>query len=70
MVGKGTERGLEASDFVAWHWNKHYMEKLKLGDDTPRKDFAAFIKLSENKVSNAFVTGERLTEFFRVCDQL
>jgi hypothetical protein len=49
MVDKGTARGLEASDFVAWHWNKHYIEKLKLGDEVPRKDFAAFMKLSEKK---------------------
>jgi hypothetical protein len=67
---RARSRGLEASDYVAWHWNKHYAEKLKLGDEVPRKDFAAFMKLSEKKVSSAFVTGEKLTEFSRVCDRL
>jgi len=70
MVDKGVARGLEAADFVAWHWNKHYIDKLKAGDDTPRKDFADFMSMAENKVSSAFVTGDKLTEFFRVCDQL
>jgi hypothetical protein len=67
-VEKGAERGLEASDFVAWHWNKHYMDRFKRGDDRPRKDFAAFMKLAENKVSTSFVTDDRLKEFFRVAD--
>jgi len=70
MVDKGVARGLEAADFVAWHWNKHYIDKLKSGDEIPRKDFAAFMSMSDKKVSSAFVTGEKLTEFFRVCDQL
>jgi hypothetical protein len=69
MVDKGTARGLEASDFIAWHWNKNYIERMKLGD-VPRKDFAEFIKLSEDKVTGVFVTGEKLTEFFKVCDRL
>jgi hypothetical protein len=67
---RGRSRGVEASDFVAWHRNKHHIEKLTLGDEVPRKDFAAFMKLSEKKASSAFVTGEKLTEFFRVCDRL
>ena len=25
-VDKGMARGLEAADFVAWHWNKYYMD--------------------------------------------
>jgi hypothetical protein len=68
MIDKGKARGLEAADFVSWHWNKHFLDKLKLGDDVPRKDFSAFIECTENKVSHAFVTGEKLETFFRVCD--
>ncbi|MGB2644467.1 MAG: hypothetical protein WA853_15260 [Candidatus Acidiferrum sp.] len=70
MINKGEARGLEASDFVAWHWNKHYIERLKIGEEEPRKDFSVFMKLSEKKVSSAFITGEKLIEFFRVCDKL
>src|SRR6266852_2716273 len=41
-VNKGVARGTEASDFVAWHWNKYYMDKIRKGDaENPRKDFAA-----------------------------
>jgi hypothetical protein len=68
MIDKGKARGLEAADFVSWHWNKHFLDKLKLGDDVPRKDFSAFIQCTENKVSHAFVTGQKLETFFRVCD--
>jgi hypothetical protein len=65
-VAKGTARGLEASDFVAWHWNKHYMDRIRKGEMAPRKDFAAFMKIAEDKVSTAFVSGEKLKYFFSV----
>jgi hypothetical protein len=68
MVDKGVARGLEASDFVSWHWNKHYVDKIKHGNAVPRKDFAAFAKLTDRKTTSAFVTGDKLTEFFATCD--
>ncbi len=66
-VEKGQARGLEASDFVAWHWNKHAVERLDQGLE-PRKDFLAFCKLTEDcgKVESAFITGKKLTKFFEV----
>ncbi|MGH9716453.1 MAG: hypothetical protein ACRD4R_06975 [Candidatus Acidiferrales bacterium] len=69
-IDKGRARGLEASDFVAWHWNKHFLDRVKLGDKTLRKDFAAFIKSTENRVTHGLVSGEKLTEFFRTCEPL
>ena len=69
-VDKGKARGLESADFVAWHWNKQYMDKFRHGDDTQRKDLAAFMRLSHKKVASAFVTGKKLREFFSVCDQI
>ena len=41
-VNNEIARGLEAADFVAWHWNKHYRDKIRdsKGDES-RKDFAA-----------------------------
>jgi hypothetical protein len=68
-VAKGAARGTEAADFAAWHWNKHYIDRARLGEDTPRKDFAAFGNAAEEKVSSAFITGDKLKEFLRVCDQ-
>lgn len=68
MVDKGIARGLEASDFIAWHWNKHYIDKMKNGNSIPRKDFAAFTEVAERKMYSAFVTGEKLKDFFRTSD--
>jgi hypothetical protein len=64
-VDKTVARGTEASDFVAWHWNKHAVERLGKGLE-PRKDFVAFAKLTElkGKVQSAFVTGDKLDIFF------
>jgi hypothetical protein len=63
-VDKGMARGTEAADFVAWHWNKHAVERLDKGIE-PRKDFAAFARLTESqgKVQTAFVTGPKLDIF-------
>jgi len=65
-VEKGLARGLEASDFVGWHWNKHYMDRVRKGESLPRKDFAAFINLTEKqgKVQTAFITENKLDIFF------
>jgi hypothetical protein len=70
-VEKGIARGLEASDFVGWHWNKHYMDRLRKGEPLPRKDFAAFMKLTEKqgKVKTAFITGEKLEIFFNTLER-
>jgi hypothetical protein len=52
---KGTARGLEAADFVAWHWNKYYWDKVRSGrHDNPRKDFAALVAASKNKYIQYF----------------
>lgn len=64
-VDKGVERGTEASDFVAWHWNKWYMDKVRRGDaQNPRKDFAALSGFAENKFKYIFLTGDSLKFFF------
>jgi hypothetical protein len=64
-VEKGLERGTEASDFVAWHWNKWYMDKVRHGEaDNPRKDFAALAGFAENKFKYIFLTGDSLKFFF------
>ena len=64
-VGKGQARGLEAADFVAWHWNKHYMDRIRMGDeDNPRKDFAAFVDASADKIEYIFATRDKLKYLF------
>src|SRR5260370_1626883 len=64
-VEKGIARGTEASDFVAWHWNKYYMDKIRKGDaENPRKDFAALVAASEKKIRYIFLTGDYLLLFF------
>jgi hypothetical protein len=67
-VEKGVARGTEAADFAAWHWNKHYIDRARFGIDKPRKDFAVFGEAVRNKMSSAFITGNKLKEFFRVTD--
>src|SRR6266850_2972718 len=32
-LDKGMARGLEAADFVAWQWNKYYMDKIRTGKE-------------------------------------
>jgi hypothetical protein len=66
-VDKGAARGLEASDFFAWHWNKYYLEKLRIGQGRhPRKDFAAFVGIANGKVREAFIIGDKLKEFLAI----
>jgi len=64
-VDKGNARGTEASDFVAWHWNKYAVETFPAGRP-PRKDFIALAQLTEarGKVQSAFITGDKLRIFF------
>ena len=61
-------RGLEASDFTAWHWNKHYMDRIRSGHDA-RKDFAAFMGTAEEKFDVAFLTGDKLLQYFAVFEE-
>lgn len=65
-VRKGMERGLEAADLVAWHWNKHYMDRMRIGKElNPRKDFAALVAAaSSEKVDYIFASGADLKYFF------
>ena len=66
-VDKGMARGLEAADFAAWHWNKHYMDKIRTGKHTdPRKDFAALEAAAPHKIDILFATGDKLKYFFSV----
>lgn len=70
QIDKGSARGLEASDFVAWHWNKHYMDKLRTGEnENPRKDFAALVQSSEQKIDVAFLTGASLKYYFSLFEE-
>lgn len=62
---KGSERGLEAADFSAWHWNKYYMDKIRAGKEMePRKDFEALANIAGNKIKQIFATGAILQYFF------
>ena len=64
-VVKGSDRGVEAADFVAWHWNKYYMDKVRIGDkDRPRKDFAAFVGAADGKIEYMFLIEQDLKYFF------
>ena len=62
-VDKGMARGLEAADCVAWHWNKHYMDRVRSGkENDARKDFA--VLCGYGKVHDSFATGDKLKYFF------
>lgn len=66
-VNKGGARGLEAADFAAWHWNKHYMDKVRKGKhDWPRKDFEAFVDAASvgDRIKYIFLSGAELKVFF------
>jgi hypothetical protein len=63
-IDKGNARGLEAADCLAWHWNKYYMDKMRLGKpDEARKDFVAMMRAAEDKTYTALITGEKLKFF-------
>jgi hypothetical protein len=60
-VDKGRARGLEAADCLAWHWNKYYMDKFRLGkEDDARKDFAAMMHAAEDKMYLSLIVGDKL----------
>jgi len=65
LTDKGGARGLEAADFMAWHWNKYYIDKMRVGNEmNPRKDFAAAVTASKERVDYIFATGAYLKYFF------
>jgi hypothetical protein len=65
QVEKKVARGTEVADLLAWHWNKYYVDKVKLDlRDKPRKDFWALVKASRNQVFEIFLSGENLEYFF------
>jgi hypothetical protein len=65
LVDKGMARGLEAADFAAWQWNKHYMDKLRAGKGMyPRKDFYALAAIAKEKLQCIFATKFNLKYFF------
>jgi hypothetical protein len=54
-IEKGDERGTEAADCIAWHWNKWYMDKVRQGKgQKPRTDFAALVGPAGNKFKYIF----------------
>lgn len=61
-IKKGVARGLEASDFLAWHWNKYWADKITEGKpDELRKDFQLFVnEVGSRQVAYVFVTGKKL----------
>ncbi len=64
-VNKGVARGTEAADFVAWHWNKYYMDKIRFGKEhQPRKDFEAFVAAAKDKMECIPAIGANLEFFF------
>ena len=70
LANKGVAHGLEASDFVAWHWNKFYLDRLRKGLE-PRRDFRAFVEIAHqrNIVELAFLTGDKLSRFFSIFEK-
>jgi hypothetical protein len=67
-VKKGKAKGLEAADFLAWHWNKYYMDTFRQetrgekGRDI-RKDFAAVARLNPEKMYQTIITAKKLQYF-------
>ena len=70
VVEKGRARGLEVSDFIAWHWNKFYVDSL--ATHTPRdmrKDIASLVKMlnmKQDQIELHLFTGEVLEKFLEV----
>jgi hypothetical protein len=64
-VEKGIARGTEAADFISWHWNKYYMDRLRKGTpQEPRKDFRALVDFTEGQFKYIFLTDANLKFFF------
>lgn len=63
-IKKGSSRGLEAADFLAWHWNKHWADRMRSGLPL-RKDFQAFVDYGGvDRVATAHITGDKLKMLF------
>jgi hypothetical protein len=67
VVEKGRARGLEAADFMAWHWNKLYVDSLATHNPREmRKDIASLVKMlgaKDEKIATHIFTGEVLDKF-------
>jgi hypothetical protein len=64
-VDKGLAKGLEAADYVAWHWNKYYMDsETAVKPRFPRKDFVSFVDATRGKNKYIFATGDDLKYIF------
>jgi hypothetical protein len=62
-IDKGSARGLEAADCLAWHWNKYYMDKFRVGkEDEMRRDFAALMNIAEKKIYVSLIVGDKLKD--------
>jgi hypothetical protein len=64
-VDKGVARGVEAADFFAWHYNTHYLTRIRTGR-VGRKDVAAFVEVAADKVDEMFLTGWKLKHFLEL----
>lgn len=66
LCDKGTVRGLEAADFLAWHWNKFYVEcKAKLQPRRMRRDTSGLLRqvhVANKPVDVRLFTGVALVE--------
>lgn len=67
-VKKGKARGLEAADFLAWHWNKFYVDTYSVANTPrrPRADLRALldtVRLGNKRVHTHLVTGPSLRTF-------
>jgi hypothetical protein len=63
-IEKNKARGLEAADLFAWHCNKYYMDKMRVGrNDEPRKDLMALVKAAEDRAYFSIITGDALRHF-------
>lgn len=66
-LDKSRARGLETADFLAWHWNKYWADRLSQGKKWDvRKDFQAFINhvghFSGGQIEEEFITGEAVDQ--------
>jgi hypothetical protein len=72
-VDKGQARELEVADYVAWQWNKYYIESDSWTDRSrwPRKDFLSLIDgAARNKCKLLFLSGDDLKYFFDLFDYM
>ena len=67
-VKKGQARGLEVADFLAWHWNKDFADRIAAaGRPRPmRKDIKALmdlLRIREERIDVRLMTGAALEDF-------